>query len=346
MAGPRNTMNTSTASSDDKHPKALESQPASLANWVLHPAYEADDAQVRELFEQVFGHSMSQSQWQWKYTATPLRGSLLRKQGGEAVAFFGGMSRRFMYQGREYLGVQNGDVMVRPDQRAVFSRRGALYQVAAHFFGHHVGPRADYAFAFGFPSQRHFDLGTKLGLYEMAGRLLELRWEPRPVSRHWNWRWDEVAGLPAAEIDGLWQQMQDSWPAMFLPVRDGARWNYRYRQRPEIQYTLLLVRSRWTRRPLAALALRCHGEHVEWLDYVGPAAHLRQAVEAAREFAQAAGQPLVALVGDAVADAFAMAGCSSKPSPICVPVNASSAAPADKPWLNRLWLMGGDSDFM
>lgn len=339
-------MNTSPTSSRDDGRKELKAEPTELASWVLHPAYAADDDQVRGLFEQVFGHSMSEAQWHWKYADTPLRGTLLRKRGSEPVAFFGGMSRRFVYQGRDYLGVQNGDVMVRPDQRAVFSRRGALYQVASHFFGHHVGPRADYAFAFGFPSLRHFDLGTKLGLYEMAGRLLELRWEPRPVSRHWSWRWDQVEHLPAAEIDRLWLQMQGSWPALFLPVRDSARWNYRYLQRPEIQYTLLLVRSRWTRKPLAALALRQHGEHVEWLDYVGSASHIPQAVAAALEFAHARGQPLIALVGDAVADAFAIDGCASKPSPICVPVNASSAAAADKPWLNRLWLMGGDSDFM
>ncbi len=326
--------------------KALQAEPATLADWVLHPAYASDDAQVRGLFEQVFGHPMSQPQWLWKYEGTPLRGTLLRKQGGDAVAFFGGMARRFRYQGREYLGVQNGDVMVRPDQRAVFSRRGALYQVAAHFFGHHVGPGADYAFAFGFPSLRHFELGTKLGLYEMAGRLLELRWEPRPAARHWGWHWQVQQRLPAAQIDGLWQQMQTDWPAMFLPVRDSARWNYRYLQRPEIHYTLLLLRSRWTRRPLAALALRQHGGHVEWLDYVGPAAHIRQAVEAAREFAHAQGRPLIALVSDAVAPAFALDGCSSKPSPICIPVNAGGSGPAGKPWLNRLWLMGGDSDFM
>ena len=337
-------MNTSPSFSHDDRRKELTAEPAPVANWVLHPAYAADDAQVRGLFEQVFGHSMSQAQWRWKYADTPLRGTLLRKQDGEAVAFFGGMSRRFMCQGREYLGVQNGDVMVRPDQRAVFSRRGALYQVAAHFFGHHVGPQADYAFAFGFPSLRHFELGTKLGLYELAGRLLELRWQPRPASRHWGWRWDRVEHLPSAEIDGLWQQMQASWPSMFLPVRDSARWNYRYLQRPEIQYTLLLVRSRWTRRPLAALALRQHGEHVEWLDYVGAANQIPRAVEAARQFAHAQGMPLVALVSDAVADAFAIEGCSTQPSPICIPVNASAAA--DKPWLNRLWLMGGDSDFM
>lgn len=338
-------MNT-PSSSHDNIPRSLPAEPVSLGNWVLHPAYAPDDAQVRELFEQVFGHTMSEPQWHWKYANTPLRGTLLRKQTGEAVAFFGGMSRRFVHQGREYIGVQNGDVMVRPDQRAVFSRRGALYQVAAHFFGHHVGPQADYAFAFGFPSLRHFDLGTKLGLYEMAGRMLELRWEPRAAPRHWGWSWETMESVRTAEVDELWRQMQRSWPGMFLPVRDGARWAYRYTHRPEVDYTLLLVRSRWTRRPLAALALRRHAGHMEWLDYVGPAANIGHAVRAAREFAHAEGKPLVALVGDAISDAFAIDGCSSQPSPICVPVNASSVPEADKPWLNRLWLMGGDSDFM
>lgn len=325
-------------------------QSTALAGWTSHPAYVEDDEQVRTLFEQVFKHSMSEPQWQWKYANSPLRGILLRKHGAQVVAFFGGMSRSFVYRGHHYRGVQNGDVMVHPSQRGVFSRRGALYQVSAEFFGHYVGPQAQqpkYDFAFGFPNRRHFDLGIKLGLYESAGHMMELCWQPD--SPHWHWGWYSqnltLGSMPL--IDALWTQMPKSWPDLFIPVRDSVRWAYRYLHRPETSYTLLLVRSRWTHRPLAALALRQHSEHIEWLDYVGHAHHIHCAIQAAQEFAFVHGRKkLTALVHNCVAQVFAIANDSIQPSPICVPVNASGIIGSQKPWINSLWLMGGDSDFM
>lgn len=328
-------------------PPALAARPATLSDWVLHPAYAARDAQVRQLFEHVFGHAMSQPEWDWKYDGSPLRGTLLCKADEQAIAFFGGMARSLIYQGRAYACVQNGDVMVHPGQRAVFSRRGALYQVASHFFGHHVGPGAEYAFAYGFPSQRHFDLGVKLGLYESAGRMMQLRWTPVAPRFRWGWRCTPLEQAQLPVIEGLWNEMQQSWPDRFLPVRDAARWNYRYLRRPGVSYALLLLRHRWTGRPLAALALRRHPQHVEWLDYAGAARHIPAAVEAARQWAHAQGAlPLSALFSDCIAQQFAIGHEAFEPSPICIPVNAGSADAAGKPWLQRLWLMGGDSDFM
>lgn len=329
------------------HRPALEARPATLSDWILHPAYAARDAQVRELFAHVFGHAMSQPEWDWKYDGSPLRGTLLCKPEGQALAFFGGMARSLTWQGRTYACVQNGDVMVHPGQRAVFSRRGALYQVASHFFGHHVGPGAEYAFAYGFPSQRHFDLGVKLGLYESAGRMMELRWSPLAPRWHWGWRCTPLEREQLSVIDGLWDGMQGSWADLFVPVRDAARWDYRYLRRPGVSYALLLLRQRWTGRPLAALALRRHPQHVEWLDYVGAARHIPEAVEAARQWAFGQGAlPLTALFSDAVAQQFAIGEAQCGPSPICIPVNAGPAGQEGKPWLQRLWLMGGDSDFM
>lgn len=326
------------------------SRAASLAGWSAHPASIEDDEQVRILFEQVFQHPMSEEQWQWKYADSPLRGILLRKHAVQVVAFFGGMSRSFVGQGRHYRGVQNGDVMVHPSERGVFSRRGALHQVSAEFFGHYVGPQAlqpQYDFAFGFPNRRHFDLGIKLGLYEAAGCMMALSWQPQPARWHWGWFSQMLTAASMSLVDTLWESMPPSWPEVFIPVRNRARWTYRYLHRPQTDYTLLLVRSRWTHRPLAALALRQHSEHIEWLDYVGHADHVPCAVQAARAFAFAQGQKrLTALVHDCVAPAFAVGHDSMEPSPICVPVNASSVAAAQKPWVHRLWLMGGDSDFM
>ena len=102
----------------------------------------------------------------------------------------------------------------------------------------------------------------------------------------------------------------------------------------------------------AALALRLHPEHCDWLDYLGPRQHLPHAIAAARAFAHQHQRPVQALVSDAVASDFCAAqpqGLHSSPSDISIPTNAIDAAgptASVAPWQGHLWLMGGDSDFM
>ncbi len=328
--------------------------PTLLSDWQLHTAQRSQDAQLRTLFAQVFGHTMGQQEWDWKYRGTDLRGSLLTKAStGDAIAFFGGMPRTFSHQGRTIQTVQNGDVMVRMQERGVFSRKGALFQVAQHFFSQHLGAGAPYAFAFGFPNTRHFQLGLKLGLYRQAGCLQQLRWAPQPAPWQRLWAVQTLAAdAPLTALDALWPQMQASWPQHFLPLRSASHWAWRYQQRPGVDYHLLLVRQRLTGKPLAALALRLHPEHCDWLDYLGPRQHLPHAIAAARAFAHQHQRPVQALVSDAVASDFCAAqpqGLHSSPSDISIPTNAIDAAgptASVAPWQGHLWLMGGDSDFM
>lgn len=319
--------------------------PASVPRWTVHMADAANDEELRDLFQSVFGHAMPNAQWDWKYQHSALRGTLLRR-GARAVAFFGGMPRRFIHQGREHEAVQNGDVMVVPDERGVFSRYGALYQAAAHFFGHHVGPGHEYEFAFGFPSERHFRLGAKLGLYVEAGRMVELRWTPLPKRRHF-WRYcEQLAETRWSDLGALWRRMQQEWPDLYLPVRDAARWRYRYLHHPDRPYELLALRRRWTGRPLAAMALREHPSHCEWLDYVGSRAGIALAAEAVREWAGTKGKPVTALVSDSVVALFSAQAESVHPSQIQIPVNALQGQQTSPPWAGRFWFMGGDTDFL
>lgn len=105
------------------------------------------------------------AQWEWKYQGVALRGNLLRRQG-RAVAFCG--MRRFVHAGQGLEAVQNGDVMVLPDERGVFSRQGALYQAAAHFLRPPcVGPGHGYALRSGFPASG-ISSWALLGLYAQA----------------------------------------------------------------------------------------------------------------------------------------------------------------------------------
>ncbi|NDP63242.1 hypothetical protein [Polaromonas sp.] len=313
--------------------------------WSVHGAVAANDEELLDLFLKVFGHAMPIAQWRWKYANTPIRGMLLRR-GNTAVAFFGGMPRAVHGPSGKLTAVQNGDVMVLPSERGVFSRNGALHHVARAFFQKMVGISLPYAFAFGFPNGRHFKLGTKLGLYAHASRMTTLTWSAlAPVAQRWTTT--STLGMHDLHVlERLWLEMRLSWPRHFIPVRDAIRWKARFACHPVYKYELLVVRRRWTGKPLCAVALREHAGHIEWLDYVGPSQLAGLAANAVRRFAGGCNNKFVAaMFSETIASFFSMDSASSTPSDIYVPVNAQPSE-EDRPYIGHLWLMGGDTDFL
>jgi hypothetical protein len=318
------------------------------SRWTVHEAREADDPELLALFEEVFGHKMPPEQWRWKYAGAALRGTLLRR-GGAVVAFFGGMPRAVQGPEGIHLAVQNGDVMVKPGERGVFTRHGAFYRVTAAFLDRHIGPGRTYEFGIGFPNERHLSLGVKLGLYVPGERMKTISWSPRAgEGRSW---WTREATLDAAGLgagDTLWQAMKRDWTGWFIPVRDAQRWRFRFVEHPSCKYHLVVIRRRLGGRPLAALALREHPGHVEWLDYVGTRGDVPRAVAAARSFAARCGdKPLTALCSESIAAVFAVDAAAVENSAIVIPLRAPEPGWAQPyPWQGRLWLMGGDTDFL
>lgn len=315
--------------------------------WTVHEAGEADDAELRALFQEVFGHPMPPGQWAWKYAGTSMRGTLLRRDG-VAVAFFGAMPRDVQGPDGIHHAVQNGDVMVKPGERAVFTRRGAFYYVATAFTRNYLGPGRKYEFGIGFPNQRHLDLGVKLGVYIEGERLKTLSWSPLRDAADWWTRETRLQSGQLKAVDALWRTMCRDWQGLFIPVRDASRWRYRYLDHPACSYHLLLVRRRLGGRPLAALALREHPGHIEWLDYVGAQSQVPRAVAAARRFAAAHGdKPVTALCSQSLVPTFGAEAAAIEPSSIGIPLTAPEPGwPQPYPWQGKLWLMGGDTDFL
>lgn len=313
--------------------------------WSIHSAQPENDEELLALFQKVFGHDMPISQWRWKYTEASTRGILLRR-GKTAVAFFGGMPRQVHGPFGTLIAVQNGDVMVLPSERGVFSRKGALHHVAAAFFEKMVGYSRPYEFAFGFPNGRHFKLGIKLGLYTAADRMMQLTWSALPPTPQ---RWTITSKLAPNDLyvlESLWAEMRRSWPRHFIPVRDAARWNARFACHPVHHYDLLIIRRRWTGKALCAVALKEHDDRVEWLDYVGSEKSASLAVAAVRAYAgERNNKPVMALFSENIASSFAIDTTSSAPSDIYIPVNARPAEES-RPYVGQLWLMGGDTDFL
>jgi ABC-type polysaccharide/polyol phosphate transport system ATPase subunit len=315
--------------------------------WSVRWTRSADFPALQALFFEAFGKDIGQDLWAWKYRHAPTWGLVVTRDE-RPIAYFGGMPRVFRQAGQPLLGVQIGDVMVKPAERGTLSRRSPQFRAAAAYFTnmHHLYP--DVRFAFGFPHERALRVGLRVGVYAEVDAILALTWSSLPPRRNWRVRTREI-GLARGDsetklIDGLWQAMQHDWPDLLLPERDAAQWIFRYADCPEQRYRVLLLRQRWTRRPLAAVALRAHAGHVEWLDFVGPRANIDAAVEVVRTFAGALGVDGVqGWFSTAAAECFA-AKAKTEPTEIRVPVNAVGTEDAGK-LPGRLWLMAGDTDF-
>ncbi len=321
--------------------------PNGSRRWSVHDAREQDDPQVLALFHEVFGHAMPPQQWRWKYADAPHRGVLLRREG-RVVAFYGGVPRAVQGPRGTHLAVQNGDVMVQPDERGVFTRRGAIYHVTEAFLSRHIGPGRAYEFGFGFPNERAFGVASRQGLYIEGDRLQTLTWSPLAGAPPSWWVREVAAGAAQLRaVDRLWRRMARDWRGLYIPVRDQARWRYRFLDAPGSHYQLLLVKHR-LRGALAAVALREHPGHVEWLDYAGSRAAIGHAVAAVRRFAgQRGGKPVSGLFSQSIAADFAGEAASREPSNIVIPLRAPEPGwPQPYPWAGRLWLMGGDTDFL
>ncbi len=333
---------------------------------------DADQHEIRALFEQVFGAPMSEALWRWKYdegrgAAAGVRSSDTEAPPGPLIAHYGG-TRRTLGLGRELvLGVQMGDVMVRPDARGILSRNGPFAKATRHFIDENVGEPPRFAIGFGFPSQRHARLGELLGLYRALGQVLELDWPATPARGWSNWRWrleplvvanDDPRASPQREsrawaaIDDHWRTMRATLTDWVLPQRDADWCRHRYTAHPHHRYRIDALRCRFTGRSLGVMVIREHGPTPEgglweWMDWIGAPRHMPLALATARAHAAQAGvASLRGWFSAPLVDAWLGGRCA--PATVvcswCVTAQRAGAVPANIDTA-RWWLTSGDTDF-
>ena len=310
---------------------------------------ETDKQGLLNLFSQAFLAAMPPKRWDWKYLHARVWGVTVRRDDHYA-AFFGGMPRAMVHDGKTLLTVQIGDVMVLPEHRGALSRTGPLFRSAAAYFANMQVLYPEARMAFGFPSLRHVTLGVKLGLYLEVDTISTLRWSPLTPGRHLLTKTRVLQHLSgaaeSARLNQLWRNMQQDWPGLLLPVRDAARWNYRYAEHPEHRYHVLMVSNRWTAKPLAAVVLRAHPDHLEWLDYAGSRDAIPLALRAARMHAADLGLAhLKGWFSSALVDDFFQGEAALEPNDIRVPVNLWGLNVDQARPIAPLFLMAGDTDF-
>ena len=321
----------------------------------------AEMPEIRTLFAQVFGHSMSDALWRWKYDAGRGIATGTRDEQGRLLAHYGGTARALQVNGVAVSAVQLGDVMVAAQARGILSRRGPFATAATAFLQHHIGSPGAYALGFGFPNQRHTRLGEKLGLYNALGNVQELSWTCEKTrtslffgadshSTPLDWSDARTDNL----LNGLWRALSQDARGFVIPRRDAPWWRHRFANHPLEPYRCFWVHQRLSAQALGAVVLRpgaAQGDAWELLDWLALPQDASAVIAATRSACARwnAGNVLVWLsepLVQAVLPAAALSGAHIETA--CTAIWSVSRCPALlSPETGRWqwWLTGGDTDF-
>jgi hypothetical protein len=308
-------------------------------------ASPADEGALLALFSRAFGQEMPAERWRWKYRGLDRLGTAVRR-GNRVVAFYGGMPRVVRLHGEPVTAVQIGDVMVDPSERGAPRRRSPFFVATSRFAEDLVGPGRPFAFAFGFPSERHARLGERLGLYARVDEILEANWEPLSATPDVLYRTRPLAHDEIGSVDDLWEAMAGDLRDTVIGTRGGSYVRERFIEHPTLRYLTLLVRHRFSRQPQGLVVLRDHGESgVELVDAVAPVASLPILVSVARRVAGRLHRSRVfGWMTPRAAESFKASAPALAPAGIPIPTIVWKAVPDLDKLRGKWWLLGGDAD--
>jgi hypothetical protein len=213
------------------------------------------------------------------------------------------------------------------------------------FIERSIGKDRPYLLGFGFPEVRAMNLAEKQGLYVCVDEVHELSWPANHSRTDWLLT-TRALHTDLSVIDTLWQQMAPHFQYAIIAVRDAAWFEARYRNHPNVEYSLWLIQSRWNRQPLAAFVLRERDDSLELIDLVSDPCNISAVVNAARRHAARLGKSRVtAWLTQSQLSFWATTQPESADTGIRIPLSIITPGPKPEDVTSRWWLMGGDTDF-
>ena len=314
--------------------------------WRTQFVEQPQQQAIRTLFKQVFHAEMDQAFWQWKYGAgRGVATGVWHKD--ELVAHYGGMYKRLSYFGKTEMGIQIGDVMVIPKERARLTRQGPFYLSATSFAEQFVGYGTDALVPYGFPSERHVKIAQRLGIYQTVDEIVELQWQATEAAvagtvQTWQQkpRWQRRLAYSY-----LWRQMLAEQQQHIIGIRDWAYLQHRYCQHPNKHYDLLWFSM--GRLPQALLIVHRGADMCRLMDYIGAKKYIRPALAALSHYL--AQQNITVFSGwfsRYAADNLLDSHAQAHKTEIVLPTITWSKGPAVSTLKGRWWLSTGDTDFL
>jgi len=266
------------------------SEPESVAGYTIRPYRPGDEGAITASFEAVFGETMSDATWRWKYASEPTTAVVgVRENDGvaEVVGHYGVMPMPLSVDGRMVAAGQPVDSFCLNRsgsvQHMIFAR--CYHELVRRF----CGPGNRYGVLFGFPNAGVLRLGQRLlGYPKRPPRISVLTTElagsvPSRLNR-WLRRYRDESVPSPSEIDELWSRSASRYPVTV--VRDGAWLKRRFLDRPGIEYPFITVRREG--RLKVWVACRSAGHVFVWVDLVWDGDDAADLIEANRRVQQRA----------------------------------------------------------
>lgn len=241
--------------------QGMPTSPSPVASWTIRPYQTGDEQALIQLFQQVFGRTITLEYWRWKLKqrTSPVENVWLAEHEKQPIFQYAGIP----IQIRLPEGSQTVMVAVDGMTAPAFRRQGVLTAGVQH--AHTIWRQAGIPFVLGLPNEQWGSRIAALG-WE---KLFPLQWLIRPLrpettlarrlryaplsqytllSRAWNRLWDlkasaqvHIRPLQRAghECDAVWHYCQAE--AEITIIRNSAWGNWRYFDPPGLNYQMLLA---------------------------------------------------------------------------------------------------------
>ena len=192
-----------------------------------------------QLFRTVFHAEITPAAWRWKYQDAALLGhvNVVLAEGAQILGHAGALILPGVLDGAPVPIAQVCDVMLSPDARGGAGPRGAYAVFMRGLIGV-LQARIPEGMYYGFPGDRPFRLGERLGFYRGTGRIRE-NLRPTAAKGRGFWRASPL-GWNDARIDAMWSRHAHR-PGCRL-VRDRRYLAWRYERHPGRTYQLLGIK--------------------------------------------------------------------------------------------------------
>lgn len=237
----------------------------------LRPYQRGDEASINYGFNEVFGLQRPLEDWVWKFRPDE-QGSyiLVAADHGHVVAHFAVLRVPVQVDGRRRIG---GHVVDAYCRRLPGVRQQRVYVKTVLEFYRRYGVPEHLSFIFGFPGERHLQLGRLRFRYALP-QLVPVWRRPARTHRLFWPRYDVRLGENDAALDALWARAQTRYAV--TAIRDGAWSRRRYHGRAGNPYVHLTV---WRRKTVHAWAVLQTGDTGRWIDLLWDGEDPRALVE-------------------------------------------------------------------
>jgi len=313
--------------------------------WSVREADKRDKFAIMDLFAEVFGQTMTEALWDWKYDRAG-GCAVVGERNGRIIAHYGGIPRNVAHRGREEASIQCVDTMVQPGERGTLSRKGPYFLVATAFLDRFVGEGRPFRFGFGFPNKRVMRIGEILGVQAPVGEIVEPVWAPL---RQTSFRGRVyVCGNPAHRrmVDRLWSEMRDDLDDFIVGVRGHEHLEYRYFENPVHEYDVFFVTPPRRDDPIGLVVTRDEGSHTLLLDLIGPCARFPELLDHVRYLTGIRESP--ELHAWITLNHLEMLGADygrlDRPE-VMIPTSICTEGPDPEELRDKWWLTAGDAEF-